>query len=218
MARGLLGKKLGMSQVYDRTGALVAVTVLELGPNTVMQVKRKDSADGYNAIKVGFEAIKPSKLTRPELGVFHHAGQDPSRYLREFRVADDMIDSFEVGQTLTVGMFEPGERVDVTGTSKGKGFQGVVKRHGFKGAKEASHGTHEYKRHAGSIGCSAYPARVIKGKRMAGQMGSERVTTRALTIVGVLADKNLLLVKGAVPGGKNGLITVNVSAKQPMYI
>ncbi len=164
MAHGLLGKKLGMSQVFDPAGNLVPVTVLELSPNQVIQVKRHDGKDGYSAIKVGCGARKISKISRPELGVFKHAGVEPSEAVREFRIPDDEIGGYEVGQSLDCTMFEPGEKVDVTGTSKGCGFQGVIKRHGFKGAKESTHGTHEYKRHSGSIGMSAWPARVIRGK------------------------------------------------------
>ena len=218
MARGLLGKKIGMTEVFDKEGNRVPVTVLQLGPNRVLQVKRKDGRDGYNAIKVSFEPIKPRKLTRPELGVFHRRNADPMRFVREFRVMDEFIDDFAEGDILTVKMFEPGTILDVTGTSKGCGYQGVIKRHGFKGAKESSHGTHEYKRHAGSIGCSAYPARVVKGKKMAGQMGNERVTVRALRVIAVFPDQNLLLIKGSVPGGKGGLVRARVSLKQPDFI
>lgn len=216
--RGLLGKKLGMSQVFGRTGNLVPVTVLEVTPNQIVQVKRSDGKDGYNAVKVGFDDVKLSRVTRPMLGVFKSADVDPKRHIGEFRIADEFIGDYEVGQELDVTMFEPGVKVDVTGVSKGRGYQGVVKRHGFKGAKEKTHGTHEYKRHAGSIGCSAYPARVVKGKRMAGQMGNKKATVQALTVVAVFPDQNLMLVKGAVPGPKNGLVKVQVSRKQPEYL
>ncbi len=218
MARGLLGKKIGMTQVFDERGNRVPVTVLELGPNTVVQVKRADGPDGYNAIKVGWGEVSDKRLNRATMGVFKKAGVEPMRVLREFRVQSDFIDEFEVGQTLDVGMFERGEKVDISGTTKGRGYQGVVKRHGFKGAKEKTHGTHEYKRHGGSIGCSAWPSRVVKGKRMAGQMGNKRVTTKALTVVAVYPERNLMLVKGAVPGAKNGLVSVVVSQKQPDFL
>jgi large subunit ribosomal protein L3 len=145
--------------------------------------------------------------------VFHRAGTEALRHVREFRLSADEVGNYNAGDKLAVDLFTPGQKVDVTGTSKGRGFAGVVKRHGFKGAKEMSHGTHEYKRHAGSIGCSAYPARVIKGKRMAGQMGVERVTVRGLQVVAVYPEKNLLLVKGAIPGAKNGLVMARASAK-----
>jgi large subunit ribosomal protein L3 len=219
MARGMVGKKVGMSQVFDRDGNMVPVTVLELAPNKILQVKTREGKDGYNAIKVGYEPVAPSKLTRPQLGVFHHRNAEPMRFVREFRVWDDgILADMDEGGEITVDMFQPGVYVDVTGRSKGRGFQGVMKRHGFKGAKESSHGTHEYKRHAGSIGCSAYPGRVIKGKKMAGQMGDVRVTNRALTVMAVYPDKNLMLVKGSVPGPKNGLVSVKVSTKQPKFL
>jgi large subunit ribosomal protein L3 len=218
MAQGLLGKKLGMSQVFDQFGNLLPVTVLQVGPNKVIQVKRHDGKDGYSAIKVGFGDKKVSRINRPELGVFKHAGVDPVGTIREFRIDDSEIDSFEVGQTLSLEMFEPGSKVDVTGTTKGHGFQGVVKRHGFKGAKESTHGTQKYRRHAGSIGMSAYPARVIKGKKMAGQMGNDQFTCRALTVVAVYPDENIMMVKGAVPGAKQGFVQVAVSSKQPAFI
>lgn len=208
MAIGLLGKKLGMTQVFDLEGELVAVTILEMGPNPIVQIKSSEGPDGYDAVKVGFSGTSFEKLNRPEGGVFLRAGVDPCSELVEFRTEDEDMGDLKVGDVLDVTRFNVGEIVDVTGTSKGRGYQGVVKRHGFKGAKEATHGTHEYKRHSGSIGCSAYPARVIKGKKMAGQMGNVRTTVRGLTVVAVHAEDNVLLVKGAVPGGKNSLVTV----------
>jgi large subunit ribosomal protein L3 len=215
MARGLLGKKLGMSQVFDKTGNMVPVTVLELGPNYVVQVKTAAGKDGYNAIKVGFGTRKITKVPKPELAVFKNAGVDPTQVIREFRVDADFVGDFNVGDELGVAMFQPGEKLDITGISKGRGYQGVMKRHGFKGAKESSHGTHEYKRHSGSIGMSADPARVIKGKKMPGQMGNDRVTVRGLTIVAIYPEENILMVKGAVPGAKNGIVEARVSANQP---
>ncbi|MGM0577066.1 MAG: 50S ribosomal protein L3 [Myxococcota bacterium] len=217
MARGLLGRKVGMTQVFDQDGNLVPVTVLELGPNRVVQVKRAEGKDGYDAVKLGFGEVRPEKLTRPEHGVFHRAGVEPTRKVREFRLSAEELEGFEVGQELTVDLFTPGQRVDVTGTTKGRGYQGVVKRHGFKGAKEHSHGTHEYKRHAGAIGMGADPARVIKGKQMAGRMGNDRVTVRGLTVVALHPEDNVLLVKGAVPGGKNGYVTVRASKKPAAF-
>lgn len=211
MSIGLLGKKVGMTQVFDLDGDLVPVTVLELGPNQVLQIKRADGDDGYDAVKVGYGDSSFEKKNRPEAGVFHRAGLEPKAHLAEFRLESDDLEGLNVGDLLTVGRYAPGQKIDVSGTSKGKGYQGVVKRHGFKGAKESTHGTHEYRRHAGSIGCSAYPARVIKGKRMAGQMGNERVTVRGLKIVAIYPEDNVLLVKGAVPGAKNGLVTVSPS-------
>ena len=213
MAHGLLGKKVGMTQVFDQEGNQVAVTVLEMAPNTVVQVKTATGKDGYNAVKLGALPVDPKHINRPDAGVFHRAGTDALRHVREFRLSADEVGNYNAGDKLAVDLFTPGQKIDVTGTSKGRGFAGVVKRHGFKGAKEMSHGTHEYKRHAGSIGCSAYPARVIKGKRMAGQMGVERVTVRGLKVVAVYLEENLLLVKGAIPGAKNGLVIARASAK-----
>ena len=211
MAHGLLGKKVGMTQVFDQEGNQVPVTVLEMVPNTVVQVKTADGKDGYNAVKIGTETVDPKILNRPEAGVFHRAGTDALRHVREFRLTAEEVGNYNAGDKLAVDLFTPGQKVDVTGTSQGRGFAGVVKRHGFKGATEMSHGTHEYKRHAGSIGCSAYPARVIKGKRMAGQMGVDRVTVRGLKVVAVYLEENLLLVKGAIPGPKNGLVMAQAS-------
>jgi large subunit ribosomal protein L3 len=214
MAYGLMGKKVGMTQVFDHEGQQVPVTIIEVSPNRVIQVKRSDGKDGYAALKLGFEDIALEKLNRPDRGVFHRAGVEPTRYVHEFRVAsDDVVAEISPGEALDVTIFSAGEKVDVTGTSKGKGYQGVVKRHGFKGAKEASHGTHEHKRHAGSIGCSADPARVIKGKRMPGQMGGRQVTTRGLQVVAIYPNDNLLLIKGAVPGAKQSLVTISPSLK-----
>lgn len=208
MSIGLLGKKLGMTQVFDLEGDLVAVTVLEMGPNPIIQIKSSDGPDGYDAIKVGYGKTSFEKLNRPEGGVFLRANVDPCADIVEFRTEGEDMGDLKVGDVLDVTRFAPGEKIDVTGTSKGRGYQGVVKRHGFKGAKEATHGTHEYKRHSGSIGCSAYPARVIKGKKMAGQMGNVRTTVRGLTVVAIHPEDNVLLVKGAVPGGKNSIVTV----------
>jgi len=218
MARGLVGKKIGMTQVFDQKGMLVPVTVIEIEPNTVLQVKTSDGKDGYDAIKVAHGDVKASRVNRPEMGVFKKANVEPKKTVREFRVDADFVADYSVGDELTVGMFAVGSKVDVTGTSKGRGYQGVVKRHGFKGAKEMTHGTHEYKRHPGSIGCSAYPAHVIKGKKLPGQMGNKRITTRALTVVAVYQEKNLLLVKGAIPGPKGALVETRVSTKQPDFL
>ena len=208
----LLGRKVGMTQVFDQEGNLIPVTVLEMGPVTVIQVKTPASKEAYAAIKVGFGETSFAKLNRPEAGVFHRAGLEPMSVVREFRVAD--ASQHKKGDVLDVTMYQPGQLVDVTGTSRGKGYQGVVKRHGFKGAKEASHGTHEYKRHSGSIGCSTYPGKVIKGKKMAGHMGTDRVTTKNLVVVAVYPEDNLLLVRGAVAGGKNGVVQTSLSVRQ----
>jgi large subunit ribosomal protein L3 len=206
MARGIIGKKLGMTNIFGPRGNLIAVTLIQAGPNTVIQVKDKGGKDGYDAVKLGFGEKKLSRCTRPELGVFKAAGVEPTQVVQEFRLAEGEVAEYKAGQVLDAKIFREGQRVDVTGTSKGRGFAGVIKRHGFKGAKEATHGTHEYKRHGGSIGQSAYPGRVMKGKRMAGQLGNTRVTVRNLEVVGVFADDNLLLIKGAVPGPTNGIV------------
>ena len=213
MTIGLLGRKVGMTQVFDFEGSMVPVTIIELGPNTVVQVKTEDGSDGYNAIKVGFGDCDTARLNRPDAGVWHRAKLDAKKHICEFRLDDDEVGTVKVGTDLQVTRFRVGEKVDVIGTSKGKGFQGVVKRHHFKGAKEMTHGTHEYKRHAGSIGCSAWPARVIKGRKMAGRMGTEQVTVQGISVVAVYPEDNLLLVKGGIPGGKNGLVQVVPSFK-----
>ncbi len=213
MAQAILGKKLGMTQIFDAFGNLIPVTLVEAGPNYVIQVKESTGKDGYDAIKIGFGDIKIARLNRPTLGVFKKAGVDPVRHVQEFRLDEDEVGSFKVGDVIGANVFAEGDKIDVTGTSKGKGYQGVVKRHHFKGAKEKTHGTHEYKRHGGSIGCSAYPGRVIKGKKMAGQMGNERVTVQGLEIVGVFPEDNLIYVKGSVPGSKNGIIKIQLTVK-----
>lgn len=214
MATGILGRKIGMTQVFDPEGNLIPVTVLQLGPNKVVQVKTADGKDGYDAIKVGFGEVKPSRVNRPDHGVFRKAGLDPLRWVREFRLDPGEASSYQVGQEIKVAdLFKPGQRIDVTGTSKGKGYQGVIKRHGFKGAKEFTHGTHEYRRHGGSVGSSAWPSRVQPGKRMAGHMGDEAVTVLGLTVMAVHAEDGVLLVKGAVPGAKNGVVSARASTK-----
>ncbi|PIE17264.1 MAG: 50S ribosomal protein L3 [Proteobacteria bacterium] len=213
MARTILGKKLGMTQIFDAFGSLVPVTMVEAGPNYVIQVKESTGKDGYDAVKIGFGDVKIARLNRPTLGVFKHAGVEPQRHVQEFRLDADELGTYKVGDTIGAATFAPGDKIDVTATSKGRGYQGVVKRHGFKGAKEKTHGTHEYKRHGGSIGCSAYPGRVIKGKKMAGQMGNKTVTVQNLEVVAVFADENLVFVKGSVPGGKNSILKIQASIK-----
>ncbi len=214
MAFGMIGKKLGMTQVFDQLGNLVAATLVEVAPNAVVQVKSAAGKDGYDALKLAVGEAKPGRINKPELGVFKALNQEPKRYVREFRVSAETAAKYEVGSFVDSTIFFEGDKVDVVGTSKGRGFAGVVKRHGFKGAKEASHGTHEYKRHGGSIGCSAYPGRVIKGKRMAGQMGNVRVSTQGLHVLGVYPEENLLVIKGAIPGAKDGLVLVKETFKR----
>jgi large subunit ribosomal protein L3 len=207
---GLIGKKLGMTQVFDEKGELIPVTVIQAGPCTVVQAKTAAS-DGYAAVQLGFGDMKAQRGTKAYRNHCLKAGKGVFRVLREFRTADG--ESYSVGQEITVDtMFKPGDRVDVTGTSKGRGFAGVIKRHGF-GGFPGSHGTHEYFRHGGSIGNRSYPGRVFKGKRMAGQYGNERTTTQNITVVAVRAADHILLVRGCVPGTRNGLIVVRQAVK-----
>ena len=207
--KGLLGKKLGMTQVWDANNKLVPVTVIEAGSNVVTQIKNVET-DGYVAIQVAFGAIKPTKVDKPTAGHFEKAGVNPRRYLAEIRTADAA--DYSVGQELGVEVFEVGSKLDVVGTSKGKGFAGHMKRHGFAGVS-ASHGAHRNHRKPGSIGMSSTPGRVFKGKKMAGRMGTDRVTTLNLTLHSVDAEKGLLLVKGAVPGPKGQLVFVRNAVK-----
>jgi len=202
---GILGRKLGMTQVYGSDGRLVPVTVIEAGPCTVVGVRSKER-DGYVAAQLGFGAATEKGFSKPVRGQFGKGGTACFTAVREMSVAGG--DAPAVGSTVTIDqLFAAGERISVTGVSKGRGTAGVMKRHGFAGFP-ASHGTHEYFRHGGSIGNRSYPGRVFKGKRMAGRMGAERVTTPNLTVVAVRGEDNLLLVKGAVPGARNGLVVV----------
>ena len=197
---GLIGKKIGMTQTFDEVGNLVALTVVEAGPCPIVQIK-DETSDGYCALRVGFAPAH--RLNRPDLGVFEKAGVAPQKILREFRVED--VSAYSVGDILDVGVFESGESVAVTGRSKGKGFQGSVKRHHFKGGPK-THGQSDRHRAPGSIGQSSFPSRVFKGMRMAGHMGDRRVTVRGLTVVKVDKARNLVLLKGAVPGGQGGVV------------
>ncbi|WP_022883282.1 50S ribosomal protein L3 [Glaciibacter superstes] len=208
--KGLLGTKLGMTQVWDENNQLVPVTVIEIAPNVVTQIRSTD-VDGYNAVQIAAGAIDPRKVNKPSSGHFEKAGVTPRRHLTELRTADAA--DYTLGQELTVdGVFEAGTKVDVMGTSKGKGFAGVMKRHNFKGVS-ASHGAHRNHRKPGSIGASSTPSRVFKGMRMAGRMGGERVTVLNLKVHSVDAEKGLLLVKGAVPGAKGRLVFVRNAVK-----
>ncbi len=202
---GLIGRKLGMTQVYTAGGVLVPVTVIQAGPCTVIATRRPERA-GYAAAQLAFAPAKAQRLTKPVQGQFTKAGTGAFAVLREFRLADGEPPA--VGTEVAVGdVFKAGERVRVMGISKGRGTAGVIKRYNFSGFP-ASHGTHEYFRHGGSIGNRSFPGRVFKGKRMAGRYGAERVTTRNLEVVAVRADEHLLLVKGAVPGARNGVVVV----------
>ncbi|WP_106849750.1 50S ribosomal protein L3 [Blastococcus sp. Marseille-P5729] len=207
--RGVLGTKLGMTQVFDDNNRMVPVTVVKAGPCVVTQVRKPD-VDGYSAIQIGYGEIDPRKVNQPQKGHFSKAGVSPRRHIAEIRTDD--AESYEVGQEITLDIFEAGQSVDVTGTSKGKGFAGVMKRHGFAGVS-ASHGAHRNHRKPGSIGGCATPGRVFKGLRMAGRMGNERVTTLGLEVVRVDADRGLLLIKGAIPGNAKGVVYVRSSVK-----
>ena len=200
---GLIGKKIGMTQLFSEKGEAIPVTVIEAGPCTVTDV-RTSELNGYSAIQLGFGSNKESRYTRPVLGQFKKRNLPPSRFLREFRVPD--LSGIEVGQKLTVSMFEKGQHVDIQGVTKGRGFQGVVKRHGFVSG-HASHGP-TFGKQPGSIGASAYPSRVIKGKRLPGRMGGEYLTQKNLEIVAVDTEQNVVMVRGAVPGPTNGLVIV----------
>jgi large subunit ribosomal protein L3 len=209
-SKGLLGKKLGMTQVWDENNKLVPVTVIEITPNVVTQI-RTPEVDGYNAVQIAYGQIDPRKVNKPDAGHFDKAGVTPRRHVTEVRTAD--AGDYTPGQELTVnGTFEAGQKVDVVGTSKGKGFAGVMKRHNFKGVS-ASHGAHRNHRKPGSIGASSTPSRVFKGMRMAGRMGGERVTVLNLHVHSVDAEKGLLLVKGAVPGARGRIVFVRNAVK-----
>jgi large subunit ribosomal protein L3 len=208
-SKGILGRKLGMTQVWDAENRIIPVTVIEAGPCRVVQLKTPER-DGYSAVQLSFGEIKPRRLNKPELGHLKAAGGPPARHLAELRVTD--LAGFEIGQIVRADLFVAGERVDVTGITKGKGFSGVMQRHNFKGLG-ASHGTHKKHRAPGSIGACATPARVFKGVKMAGQMGSARVTTLNLEVVEGDAERGLLLVKGAVPGPAGSLVFVRNATK-----
>lgn len=207
--KGLLGTKLGMTQVWDENNKLVPVTVVEISPNVVTQL-RTPEVDGYSAVQIAYGQIDPRKVTQPLTGHFEKAGVTPRRHLTELRTDD--TSGYSLGQELTVGIFAPGLKVDVVGTSKGKGFAGVMKRHNFKGVS-SSHGSHRNHRKPGSIGASSTPSRVFKGMRMAGRMGGDRVTVLNLTVHSVDLEKGLLLVKGAVPGARGRIVFVRNAVK-----
>lgn len=208
MIQGLLGRKIGMTQVFSATGAVIPVTVIEVGPCVVTQVRTKDR-DGYEAVQLGYGEVSPKSLTKPERGHLAGAGR-LVRHLREF--AADNVDEHTVGDVLNADQFASGELVDITGTSKGRGFQGVVRRHGFSGGPR-THGQSDRHRAPGSIGAGTTPGHVWKNTRMAGRMGNRRVTVQNLEVVEVIADRNLLLVRGSIPGAKNGLVMVRRAVK-----
>jgi large subunit ribosomal protein L3 len=207
--KGVLGTKLGMTQVWDENNKIVPVTVIAAGPCVVTQVRNPET-DGYSAVQLAFGAIDPRKVNKPAAGHFAKAGVTPRRHLVEIRT-DDAAE-YELGQEVTAEVFEAGQTVDVTGTTKGKGYAGVMKRHGFAGVS-SSHGAHKNHRKPGSIGACATPGRVFRGMRMAGRMGGDRQTTQGLTIHSIDAEKGLVLVKGAIPGPKGGLVLIRNAVK-----
>lgn len=222
--KGLLGKKVGMTQVFEEgTGNAIPVTVIDVGGNVVIQKKSEEGKDGYAALKLGYGDVHKHekdgeesrwRLSKPQVGVFMQAGIDaPRKHVREIRITESDLEGYEVGQELGPDVFTAGEFVDVSGTSKGRGFTGVMKRHNFAGAK-ASHGVHEFFRHGGSIGASAYPGRVFKGKKMAGQHGNARATIQNLEVVRVMPEDNAILVKGAVPGPNGGIVELRQAVKK----
>jgi large subunit ribosomal protein L3 len=209
-AKGILGRKLGMTQIWDDQNRVVPVTVIEAGPCRVVQLKTPER-DGYSAVQLAFGDTKPQRLSKPELGHLKKADAPPVKHLAELRVDD--LTGFEVGQVLGADLFDAGERVDVSAISKGKGFAGAMQRHNFKG-QGASHGNHKKHRSPGSIGACATPARVFKGMKMAGQYGNERVTTLNLEVIEGDVERGLILVKGAVPGAAGGLVFVRSAVKK----
>jgi large subunit ribosomal protein L3 len=204
MSRGILGKKLGMTGLFTSEGRYLPATVIEAGPCVVTQIKTKDT-DGYDALQLGFGGKKTSRVNKPMQGHFKKSGDQCFQFLKEFSVENPA--EYNIGQELTLDMFKVGERVDVVGITKGRGFSGVIKRHGFHRGP-MTHGSRNVRR-PGSVGCSAWPARIIKGKKMPGQYGNDRTTIRNLEIIDIRFDDNLILVKGAVPGAESGLVSVN---------
>lgn len=226
MSKGLIGRKVGMTQLFDAEGNRTAVTVVDVRGNVIVQKKSKQGKDGYSALKLGFgdvhqhvkEGEEPRwRLNRPRVGVFTKAGiAAPKRHLKEIRVLEADLARYEVGQELGATEFKDGEFIDVTGTSKGRGFTGVLKRHNFGGMR-SSHGVHEFFRHGGSIGMGTWPGRVFKGTGMAGRHGNARVTTQNLRVHKVLAEDGLVLVKGAVPGPNGGVVMLRSAVKKTLY-
>lgn len=210
MSLGILGKKIGQTQVYLEDGTAENVTVIEAGPCVVIQKKIKDK-DKYSAIQVGFDERKPKNVSKPSLKKFEKINSKPLNFVKEFRLNnDEEVSKFEVGQNIKIDIFKKGDAVDVTGTSKGKGFAGVMKRHNFGGAK-GSHGAHEFFRHGGSVGQHSDPSRVFKGLKMPGRLGNEKITTVNLHVVDVQPEKNLILIRGSVPGKKSSYVIIKPS-------
>ena len=210
---GMIGRKLGMTQIFSEDGSALPVTVLEMGPNAITQV-RTEETDGYTAIQLAFGERKEKNLNKPTIGHLKKAGVAPAAELCEFRVPSDELEGYEAGAQLTVEILEGVEHIDVSGTSKGHGFTGVMVRHNFAGCNTMTHGTHEAFRHGGSIGMGTYPGRVFKGKPMPGHMGNKRNTVQSLQVVRIDTERNLLLVKGGVPGPRNGVIEIRPAVKK----
>ena len=201
--KGMLGKKIGMTSIFSEDGSLIPVTVVQIGPCVITQIKT-DATDGYKALQIGFDNKKDKRTAKPQKGHFDKCGGGRYRYLKEFRVEN--TDDYSLGQEVTLEVFKVGEFVDITGTTKGRGFSGVMKRHGFSGGRK-THGSRSH-RIPGSVGCSAWPAKIIKGKKMPGHYGVDRKTVRNLQIIDIRPEDNVVLVKGAIPGCKNGLVEI----------
>lgn len=210
--KGMIGKKVGMTQVFDDQGNVVPVTVIEAGPCFITQI-RTDAADGYSAVQLGFDETKPTRLTKAQMGHLQKKDVPAVRVLREFRLSEDDVNGLEEGDEIKVDVFEKGQYVDVIGTSKGRGFAGTIKRHGFN-RQPKTHGQSDRERAPGAIGMCATPARTLKGQRMAGRMGNDRVTMQNLEVVIVDADKNLLAVRGSVPGARGGIVIIKPARKK----
>jgi len=208
MSMGILGKKVGMTQVFDSEGKAVPVTIIEAGPCPVVEIRTPEK-NNYMAVQLGFDGVKPNHLNKADKGYFEKQGVAPKRWLREFRVDD--VSAYSVGQEVTVELFSDGEKVDVQGVSKGKGYAGGMKRHHFSGGP-ASHGASKVHRKPGSSGANSYPGHIFKGKKMAGRMGGDKVTTKGLTVFAVDTENNLILVRGSVPGANNQLVLVYKTA------
>jgi len=212
MRINMLGNKIGSTQIFNEEGERIPVTVLKVGPCFIVN-KKTEKRDGYNALVLAYEDVKKAKVKKSRLGIFKKANVLPKKVLKESRMGKEYLDKFKIGQEIDLDIFNKGDFIDVTGKSKGRGFSGVMKRHGMSGANK-SHGTHEYFRHGGSIGSSAYPARVFKGKKMPGRYGAERVTIQNLKIVDIMPDKHIMLVRGAIPGPNRAYISVSSAVKK----
>jgi large subunit ribosomal protein L3 len=213
MTIGLLGKKIGMTRIFDATGNSIPVTVIEAGPCAVLKKKSKSSKDGYNALQLGFVDIEERKVNKPDMGNFKKCNVSPKRYVRELRMNEEDLERFNAGDQITVDIFKAGDQVDVKGLTKGRGFQGVMKRWGFAGSNE-THGTHEYFRHPGSIGSNTSPGRVFKNRKMGGQYGNKPKKIQNLKVIGVEPEQNLILIKGAIPGPNHRLVLIMDAAKK----